>query len=213
MFSLKEQPSQILERQDDESLCRLAASGSREAEEILVCRYTRLVRTCARPFFLIGGDSEDLTQEGMVGLIKAVREYDAEKAASFRTFAEVCIRNRLYSVLRAAARDKHSPLNQSVPLDPPFFDSNSYTSGTNDLAQGNPETFLIDREHTAALLTGVRKQLSEFEAKILGYYLDGLSCREIAGLVGKPPKSVDNAVQRIRRKVARQLISGELSES
>ena len=213
MFSLKEQPSQILERQDDESLCRLVASGSREAEEILVCRYTRLVRTCARPFFLIGGDSEDLTQEGMVGLIKAVREYDAEKAASFRTFAEVCIRNRLYSVLRAAARDKHSPLNQSVPLDPPFFDSNSYTSGTNDLAQGNPETFLIDREHTAALLAGVRKQLSEFEAKILGYYLDGLSCREIAGLVGKPPKSVDNAVQRIRRKVARQLISGELSES
>lgn len=213
MFSLKEQPSQILERQDDESLCRLAASGSREAEEILVCRYTRLVRTCARPFFLIGGDSEDLTQEGMVGLIKAVREYDAEKAASFRTFAEVCIRNRLYSVLRAAARDKHSPLNQSVPLDPPFFDSNSYTSGTNDLAQGNPETFLIDREHTATLLAGVRKQLSEFEAKILGYYLDGLSCREIAGLVGKPPKSVDNAVQRIRRKVARQLISGELSES
>lgn len=213
MFSLKEQPSQILERQDDESLCRLAATGSREAEEILVCRYTRLVRTCARPFFLIGGDSEDLTQEGMVGLIKAVREYDAEKAASFRTFAEVCIRNRLYSVLRAAARDKHSPLNQSVPLDPPFFDSNSYTSGTNDLAQGNPETFLIDREHTAALLAGVRKQLSEFEAKILGYYLDGLSCREIAGLVGKPPKSVDNAVQRIRRKVARQLISGELSES
>ena len=213
MFSLKEQPSQILERQDDESLCRLAASGSREAEEILVCRYTRLVRTCARPFFLIGGDSEDLTQEGMVGLIKAVREYDAEKAASFRTLAEVCIRNRLYSVLRAAARDKHSPLNQSVPLDPPFFDSNSYTSGTNDLAQGNPETFLIDREHTAALLAGVRKQLSEFEAKILGYYLDGLSCREIAGLVGKPPKSVDNAVQRIRRKVARQLISGELSES
>ena len=213
MFSLKEQPSQILERQDDESLCRLAASGSWEAEEILVCRYTRLVRTCARPFFLIGGDSEDLTQEGMVGLIKAVREYDAEKAASFRTFAEVCIRNRLYSVLRAAARDKHLPLNQSVPLDPPFFDSNSYTSGTNDLAQGNPETFLIDREHTAALLTGVRKQLSEFEAKILGYYLDGLSCREIAGLVGKPPKSVDNAVQRIRRKVARQLISGELSES
>ena len=135
------------------------------------------------------------------------------KAASFRTFAEVCIRNRLYSVLRAAARDKHSPLNQSVPLDPPFFDSNSYTSGTNDLAQGNPETFLIDREHTAALLAGVRKQLSEFEAKILGYYLDGLSCREIAETVGKPPKSVDNAVQRIRRKVARQLLSGDLSGS
>ena len=213
MRNSQEQTHLPLDRHSDEALCALAASGNREAEEVLVARYNRLVRTCARPFFLIGGDSEDLTQEGMVGLIKAVREYDAAKEASFRTFAEICIRNRLYSVLRAAARDKHSPLNQSVPLDTPFLDSNSYTSGTSHLAQRNPEEFLIDREHTAALLAGVRKQLSEFEAKILGYYLDGLSCREIAETVGKPPKSVDNAVQRIRRKVARQLQSGDLSES
>ncbi len=197
----------------DEDLCALAKAGDRGAEEILVARYNRLVRTCARPYFLVGGDSEDLTQEGMVGLIKAVREYDAAKEASFRTFAEICIRSRLYSVLRDSVRDKHLPLNQSVPLDTPYFDSNSYTSGTHHLAQLNPEEFLIDREHTAALLAGVRKQLSEFEAKILGYYLDGLSCREIAGTVGKPAKSVDNAVQRIRRKVAQQLLSGEFSES
>ena len=188
--------TQIQEDLSDETLCRLAAEGRREAEEILVTRYQRLVRTCARPFFLIGGDSEDLTQE----------------EASFRTFAEICIRSRLYSVLRAAGRGKHSPLNQSVPLDTPYLDSNSYTSGTSSLAQCNPEDFLIDREHTAALLSGVRKQLSDFEAEILGYYLDGLSCREIAGTVGKPPKSVDNAVQRIRRKVARQLLSGDLSK-
>ena len=213
MRNSQEQTHLPLDRHSDEALCALAASGNREAEEVLVARYNRLVRTCARPFFLIGGDSEDLTQEGMVGLIKAVREYDAAKEASFRTFAEICIRNRLYSVLRAAARDKHSPLNQSVPLDTPFLDSNSYTSGTSHLAQRNPEDFLIDREHTAALLAGVRKQLSEFEAEILGYYLDGLSCREIAETVGKPPKSVDNAVQRIRRKVAQQLLSGEFSES
>ena len=213
MRNSQEQVHPPLERHSDEDLCALAASGNREAEEVLVARYNRLVRTCARPFFLIGGDSEDLTQEGMVGLIKAVREYDAAKEASFRTFAEICIRNRLYSVLRAAARDKHSPLNQSVPLDTPFLDSNSYTSGTSHLAQRNPEDFLIDREHTAALLAGVRKQLSEFEAEILGYYLDGLSCREIAETVGRPPKSVDNAVQRIRRKVARQLQSGDLSGS
>jgi RNA polymerase sporulation-specific sigma factor len=197
----------------DDELCRLAGRGDRFAEEFLVTRYNRLVRTCARPFFLIGGDSEDLTQEGMIGLMNAVREYDAEKETSFRTFAEICIRNRLYSVLRAAARDKHSPLNQSVPLDTPFFDSNSYTSGTSDLAQRSPEDFLIDREHTKSLLSGVRKQLSEFEAKILGYYLDGLSCREIAEAVGKSPKSVDNAVQRIRRKMARQLLSGDFSRS
>ncbi len=201
-----------LERQPDEALCTLAAAGDRQAEEVLVTRYNRLVRTCARPFFLAGGDSEDLTQEGMVGLITAVREYDAGKEASFRTFAEVCIRNRLYSVLRASARDKQQPLNQSLSLDDSHFDSNPLTSGTSNLAQRNPEDFLIDREHTAALLSGVRKQLSEFEAKILGYYLDGLSCREIAKAVNKPPKSVDNAVQRIRRKVARQLLSGDLSK-
>ncbi len=102
-------------------------------------------------------------------------------------------------------------MSQSVSLDTPDFDSNSYTSGTSNLAQRAPEDSIIDRERTAALLSGVRKQLSEFEAKILGYYLDGLSCREIADLVGKPPKSVDNAVQRIRRKVARLLLSGEFS--
>lgn len=201
-----------MEQLPDERLCLLAAQGNRMAEEILVTRYNRLVRTCARPYFLAGGDSEDLTQEGMVGLIKAVREFDAGRETSFRTFAEICIRSRLYSVLRAAGRDKQQPLNQSVSLDTPYFESNSYTSGTNNLAQRNPEDFLIDREHTAALLSGVRKQLSEFEAMILGYYLDGLSCREIAKAVGKPPKSVDNAVQRIRRKVARQLLSGDLSK-
>ncbi len=213
MYNLDETLSPTLAELPDETLCAMAAAGDRISEETLVMRYTRLVRTCARPFFLAGGDSEDLTQEGMVALIKAVREYAPEKAATFRTFAEICIRNRLYSVLRASARDKHKALNQSISLDTPDFDSNSYTSGTSSLAQRDPEDFLIDREHTAALLAGVRKQLSEFEAKILEYYLDGLSCREIAGAVGKSPKSVDNAVQRIRRKVAQHLLSGDLSNS
>ena len=203
----------LLETLPDEELCVQAGNGNRLAEEMLVVRYTRLVRTCARPYFLTGGNSEDLMQEGMIGLIHAVREYDSGKAATFRTFAETCIRNRLYSVLRSAGREKHKVLNESVSLDTPEFDSNSYTSGTSNLAQRNPEDNLIDREHTAALLAGVRKKLSEFEAKILGYYLDGLSCREIADTVGKSPKSVDNAVQRIRRKVAQQLLSGDVSRS
>ena len=213
MYNMDENLLSTLVELPDETLCSMAAAGDRVAEETLVTRYTRLVRTCARPFFLAGGDSEDLIQEGMVALIKAVREFAPDKAATFRTFAEICIRNRLYSVLRASARDKHKALNQSISLDTPDFDSNSYTSGTSSLAQRDPEDCLIDREHTAALLAGVRKQLSEFEAKILGYYLDGLSCREIADAVGKPPKSVDNAVQRIRRKVAQHLLSGDLSDS
>lgn len=103
---------------------RSGKQGSRDAEEILVGRYHRLVRSCARPYFLAGGDSEDLLQEGMFGLIKAIREYEPGHEASLCTFAETCIRRRLYSVLRAAASGKHSPLNQAVPLDTSFFDAN-----------------------------------------------------------------------------------------
>lgn len=193
-----------LEQLADEQLCRLSAGGSRQAEEILVARYHRLVRSCARPYFLAGGDSEDLLQEGMFGLIKAMREYDSSRDASFRTFAETCIRRRLYTVLKAANSAKHSPLNQSVPLNPSLFDASS------SFAQVDPEDFLIEREKAAAMLEEVRKQLSDFEVKILGYYLEGLTCREISETVSKPPKSVDNAIQRIRRKVARQL--GDISK-
>ncbi len=201
-----------LNKLSDEELCSMASEGDRIAEEVLVSRYYRLVRTCARPYFLAGGDSEDLTQEGMVGLVKAVREYDSKKEASFRTFAEICIRSRLYSVLRSAARDKHRVLNQSVSLNASEFNSDSYPPSTNHLTQRSPEDFLIDREYAATLLSCVRKQLSAFEAEILGYYLDGLSCRKIAESVGRSPKSVDNAVQRIRRKVARHINSGEFSQ-
>ena len=201
----------ILPESSDEALCLRAADGSREAEEELVRRYYGLVRSCARPLFLAGGDSEDLIQEGMLGLIRAIREYDGAKAASFRTFAEVCIRNRLISALRAASRDKHTPLNQSVPLDTPFFDGNSYAFGTLR-ASSDPEELIIDRDRAAEALESTRKQLSKFEAKILGLYLDGLSCHEIAQAVGKSPKSVDNAVQRVRRKAARQLSSGDISK-
>ena len=197
----------------DEALCARAANGSREAEEQLVRRYAGLVRSCARPLFLAGGDSEDLIQEGMLGLLQAVREYDGRKTAVFRTFAEVCIRNRLYSALRAAARDKHTPLNRSVPLDTPFFDGNSYSFGALHASSADPEELIIDRDRVSDLLESTRKQLSKFEAKILGLYLDGLSCQEIAQMVGKSPKSVDNAVQRVRRKAARQLSSGDLSKS
>jgi RNA polymerase sporulation-specific sigma factor len=196
----------------DEQLCDMAATGDRGAEELLVTRYYGLVRVCARPLFLAGGDGEDLIQEGMFGLLRAIREYQADKTASFRTFAEVCIRNRLYSALRAALRDKHHALNESISLDTPFFDSTSYLSGAFTPGNTDPELLVIDRDRVAGLLESTRKQLSEFEAKILGYYLEGLSCHEIAKAVGKSPKSVDNAVQRVRRKAARHISSGEISK-
>ena len=183
-----------LEQLPDEALCRLIREQDRPAEEVLAARYHRVVRSCARPYFLAGGASE------------AMREYDPDRDASFRTFAETCIRHRLYSVVKAAAAGKHAPLNQSVPLNPSLFEANV------SFAQPGPEDLLIDREKAVSLLENVRKQLSEFEVMILGFYLDGLTCREIAAAVGRSPKSVDNAVQRIRRKVARQLSSGDISK-
>ena len=198
----------------DEELCAMGAQGVRAAEEVMVARYRTFVRACARPLFLTGGDSEDLTQEGMVGLLMAIREYDPQKAATFRTFAEICIRNRLYSALRADGREKHALLNQSVSLDNPFFDSNSYTFGARSgVSHVDPADLIAGRDYVDRVLEKTRQQLSEFEAKILGYYLEGLSCGEIAATVGKSPKSVDNAVQRVRRKVARQIESCAVSES
>ena len=199
----------------DEALCTLAASGDRIAEEALVMRYHRLVRICARPYFLAGGDSEDLIQEGMVGLLAAIREYDSGKAASFRTFAEVCIKNRLISVIKAAARDKHIPLNNYVSFETPLFSGNGdhYAYGAADQLQEDPEAILLGREAFQERMRALEGQLSGFEASILRLYLNGLSYSAIAAEVNKSPKSVDNAVQRIRRKLAQHHSFGDFSES
>ena len=199
----------------DEALCVRAVSGDRVAEEALVIRYNRLVRICARPYFLAGGDSEDLIQEGMVGLLAAIREYDPSKAAAFRTYAEVCIKNRLRSAVKAAARDKHTPLNNSVPFEPPLFDGKgeqyAYHAPVRQLE--DPEEIFLSRESFRERMDALMGQLSGFEANVLRLYLNGLSYSEIAAEVKKSPKSVDNAVQRIRRKLAQHTSSGDVSES
>lgn len=199
----------------DEALCAMVSTGDREAEEELVTRYARLVRICARPFFLAGGDSEDLIQEGMVGLLHAVREFDPTKETGFHTFAELCIRSRLRSAVKAAARGKHTPLNDSVSLETPPLDNDakplSYGSGYP--CQEDPEAILIDRESLQEHMSALVGRLSDFEADILGLYLNGLSYYEIAAEVGRSPKSVDNAVQRIRRKLAQHFKPGDFSES
>lgn len=194
-----------LEQMSDEALCTALQNGTSAAGDILAHRYRKLVRCCAHPYFLAGGDSEDLLQEGMFGLIKAMREFRADREASFQTFAEVCIRSRLCSVIRASRAGKHSPLNESVPLNAFLLDAQPQYS------QLDPEDLLIDREKAAALLNQVRSQLSELEVRVLDLYLDGCSCGEIAATVGKSYKSVDNAVQRIRHKIGRQISSGEIS--
>lgn len=195
----------------DEFLCALAASGDREAEECLAARYSRLVRICARPYFLAGGDSEDLLQEGMIGLLSAIRGFHPEKEAVFRTYAEVCIRNRVLSAVKNAARGKHSPLNDSVSIDSPRFDDSVYHARPSPM--DDPEDMLISRENRENQMLALHSKLSELEKTVLALYLDGLSCGEIARQVRKPLKSVDNAIQRIRRKAAPFLISGDISVS
>ena len=184
----------------DEELCRLTASGDRDAEEVLVKRYLRMVRVCARPYFLAGGDSEDLIQEATFGLLKAIREFAPGRDAKFKTFAEVCIRNRIRSAVTTASRSKHAPLNDSVPFEPPMLGIGA-----------SPEELYISREEEAERLARLAEKLSPLEQKILELFLHGLSYREIGEQVGRPAKSVDNAIQRIRRKVTGDL--GVISES
>ena len=199
----------------DEALCKRVAAGDRIAEETLVVRYQRLVRACARPYFLSGGDSEDLTQEGMLGLLTAIREYDPDRAASFSTYAVFCIRRRLLSAIKTAARKKHMPLNSAISFEAPLLDENGdrYPYSAPPAQDSSPEEVLIDREDSKERMALLKAHLSSFEAKILRLYLKGLSYSEIAAEVNKTTKSVDNAVQRIRRKVAQHLSSGVTSES
>ncbi len=185
---------------DDEALCARAAAGDRLAEETLVMRYQRLPRSCARPYFLAGGDSEDLIQEAMFGLLKAIREFDVQRDTSFRTFAEICIRNRIRSAVTAAMRGKHVPLNDSVPFESPMLGN-----------ENSPEELFINREEEQEQMTRINRRLSPLEQQILSLYLQGYSYRDIGLQVGRPTKSVDNAVQRIRRKVTEQY--GDFSES
>ena len=194
----------------DEDLCARAAQGDPWAETELVQRYGRLVRACARPLFLAGGDSEDLIQEGMLGLLTAIRGFDPGRDTAFRTYAEICIRSRLLSAVRAAQGGKHAPLNQSISYEPPLFDG---TGAHPDLSAESPEDVVIGREELRERLAALRSQLSELEGQILTLYLSGLSCAEIAKRADRSKKSVDNAIQRIRRKMARGDSSGESSES
>ena len=194
----------------DEELCLGAAQGDSTVEAELVRRYGWLVRACASPLFLAGGDSEDLIQEGMLGLLTAIRTFSPARDAAFRTYAEICIRSRLLTAVRAAQGGKHSPLNHSVSYEPPLFDgTNAYLFSSAE----SPEDVVIGREELRERLEALKGRLSKFEAQILPPYLNGLSCGEIAQRVGRSQKSVDNAIQRIRRKTALQTSSGGSSES
>ena len=195
----------------DDELLELVRRGDREAEETLAERYMRLVRCCSRPLFLAGGDSEDLIQEGMLGLLSAIREFDPADGSSFRTFAEHCIRMRLYSAIKSATRLKHLPLNNGVSLEQLSEDSPMQLSAIPDSSRRDPEELVLARERTEELYSELAQCLSNLENRVLILYREGLSYREIAARLGKEEKSIDNAVQRIRRKLARNPHFGDIS--
>lgn len=197
----------------DNELQSLAVSGDREAEDQLAERYMYLVRACARPLFLAGGDSEDLIQEGTFGLVSAIRSFSPDVGSSFKTYAQHCIRARLISAVRSASRLKHFPLNDGLSFEQLSEDPYAQMSAFPESFGRSPEDLVLARESKEELYAIFSCCLSKFENRILDLYLDGLSYREIAQRLDKDPKSVDNAVQRIRRKLARNPNLGDISKS
>ena len=196
----------------DSELLQLSRKGDECAEDTLILRYRRMVKACARPFFLAGGDREDLAQEGMIGLLSAIREYDPGGGASFRTYAELCIRRRLISAAKSASRQKHAPLNDGVSLDEILSSENQSISFlTGQRFDRSPEDLVLASELESDFIDVFSRYLSAFEKEILSDYLSGLSYSEIGEKCGRSPKSVDNAVQRIRNKLARRFKHGDFS--
>lgn len=200
--------------QDDE-LIRLCHLGDVQAQNVLMDRYKTLVKAKARSYFLIGADREDIIQEGMIGLYKAVRDYREERSASFHAFAELCINRQIISAIKAATRQKHIPLNTSLSLNKTTFDDASeqtYMDMLQESEISNPETLFIGQEDKVFIETRIGQALSKFEYQVLALYLQGKTYFEISEIVGKPEKSIDNALQRVKKKVEKIIFSKRLDE-
>ncbi|OAS89476.1 MULTISPECIES: RNA polymerase sporulation sigma factor SigH [Metabacillus] len=192
----------------DKILIEMAQSGDSEALAFLINKYQNFVRMKARPYFLIGADKEDLVQEGMIGLYKAIRDFKEDKMASFYGFAELCITRQIITAIKTATRQKHGPLNSYVSLDKPLSNEESkYT--LMDMISGekitNPEAVIINQEKAAYIELKIAELLSDLERKVLTLYMDGQSYVEISEELNTHIKSIDNALQRVKRKLERHL--------
>ena len=201
---------QIYKSAKDEELVLMAQNGDDAAQEYLLDKYKSLVRARSRAYFLIGADSEDIIQEGMIGLYKAVRDYNEEKNTSFRSFAELCVNRQMITAIKAATRQKHQPLNSYVSLNKPVYEEESEQTYMDFLQSSsgsllNPEALLIGQENKSFLEDQMVKNLSSFETRVLVLYLQGRSYFEIANVLDKPEKSIDNALQRVKKKLEKFL--------
>lgn len=191
------------EKYADEELIAQLRKGQSDITDYIMDKYKYLVRKRANAMFLIGGDTDDLIQEGMIGLFKAIRDYKEEKDASFYHFADICIARQIYSAVEAAGRKKHQPLNGYISLNSEAGTegSDSFLDLLESFENGNPEQLLIDRENVKAIREKAKEALSRMEWEVLEYHLQGLNYRQIAECMEKEPKSIDNALQRIRGKL------------
>ncbi len=194
------------ERMEDEEIALLAQQGDEEASAYLLNKYKNFVRSKAHSYFLVGADHEDIVQEGMIGLFKAIRDFRPDKLASFHAFAEICITRQIITAIKTATRQKHIPLNSYISLNKPIYEDESERT-LMDVITGSraldPEELLIGQESMSRIENRIDEVLSPLERRVLDAYLDGKSYQEIAEAEGRHVKSIDNALQRVKRKLER----------
>jgi RNA polymerase sporulation-specific sigma factor len=199
----------------DEDLVESVRVGDSEALEYLINKYRNFVRAKARSYFLIGADREDIVQEGMIGLYKSIRDFRGDKLTSFKAFAELCITRQIITAIKTATRQKHIPLNSYVSLDKPIYDEDSDRTLL-DVIGGSrvqdPEELMINKEEFSGLEDKMGEVLSDLERKVLMLYLDGRSYQEISVDLDRHVKSIDNALQRVKRKLERYLEVRNIAE-
>lgn len=191
----------------DEELIEIYKKGNESAIDYLFEKYKNLVRKKAKAMFIVGGDNDDLIQEGMIGLYKAIRDYDDAKEASFMTFASMCINRQMCTAVSTSNRKKHAPLNSYISLDMPVQseleeDSAKLSDVLHSSVEQDPEKLFIDRESSDSIESKLGNILSRYERQVLRLQMEGLDYQKIAEKLGKSPKSVDNALQRLRNKIS-----------
>lgn len=199
---------------EDEQIVEQVHAGDSDALDYLITKYRNFVRAKARSYFLIGADREDIVQEGMIGLYKSIRDFKEDKLSSFKAFAELCITRQIITAIKTATRQKHIPLNSYISLDKPIYDEESdrtlldVISGTKEL---NPEELIINQEEFHDIEMKMDELLSDLERKVLALYLDGRSYQEISEDLNRHVKSIDNALQRVKRKLEKYIELREIS--
>ena len=192
----------------DEALIEALRGGDRSAEDYLYEKYKHFIRSKSRTYFLVGAEREDIIQEGMIGLYKAIRDYSPDKFSSFRTFAELCVTRQIITAIKSATRLKHSPLNTYISLNKPLGEEGQERSLLDILSAASisdPEETLISREAYETTAKKLKESLSKLESRVLMLFLEGHSYAEIANALGRTQKSIDNALQRVRIKFEKQL--------